>query len=68
MARFYYVSHGNAATTFGAAMKRPSENLELYNYPVRQTENVHDTKTMQAESPRHFHICNLVVTEFRKMF
>ena len=53
---------------FGVAMKRPSENLELYSYPLRQTENVHDTKAMQAESPRLFDICNLVLTEFKKMF
>ena len=26
-------------------MKRPLENLEVYNYPHRQTENLYDTKT-----------------------
>ena len=67
-ARFYYVSHGNATTTLGAAMKKLSENLELYNYPLRQSENVHDTKAMQAESLRHFDVFNLPLTEFRKMF
>ena len=25
-------------------MKRALENLELYNHPHRQTENLHDTK------------------------
>ena len=49
-------------------MKTPSKNLELYDYPLWQTENVHDTKTMQAESPRHFDIFSLALTEFRKMF
>ena len=65
---FYYVSHGNTTTTLGAVMKTPSENLELYNYLLRQTENVHDMKTMQTESPRHFDIFNLALTDFRKMF
>ncbi|MCV6630749.1 MAG: hypothetical protein OIF50_12930, partial [Flavobacteriaceae bacterium] len=44
-ARFYYVSHDNATTTCRAAMKRPLENLEVYNYPHRQTEDLYDTKT-----------------------
>ena len=41
----YYVNYGNATTTRGAAMKRPSVNLELHNYALRKTENLHDTKT-----------------------
>ena len=47
-------------------MKTPRENLKLYNYPARQTESVHDTKTMQAESPRHFDIFNLALIDLGK--
>ena len=35
----------STATPQSPAMKRPLENLEPYNYPHRQTENVYDTKT-----------------------
>ena len=43
----HYISHVNATATRGAAMKRPLKNLELYNYPLCQNENIHDTKTRQ---------------------
>ena len=33
------------ATPQSPAIKRPLENLEPYNYPHRQTENLYDTKT-----------------------
>ena len=36
------------ATPQSPAMKRPLENLEPYNYPHRQTENVYDTKTSRG--------------------
>ena len=42
-----YISHANATATRGAATKRPLKNLELCNYPLRQNENIHDTKTSQ---------------------
>ena len=45
MVHFYYVSYGNATITRRGAIRRPLENLEVYNYPHRQTENLHDTKT-----------------------
>ena len=40
------------ATPQSPAMKRPLENLELYNYPHRQTKNLYDTKTSR-ELERH---------------
>ena len=43
-ARFDNVSYGNATITSRAAIRRPLENMEVYNYPHRQTENLHDTK------------------------
>ena len=46
MARFYYVSYGNATITRRTAIiRRPLENLEEYNHPHWETENLHDTKT-----------------------
>ena len=42
-----YISLGNATATHGAASKRPLKNLELYNYPLHQNENIHDMKTSQ---------------------
>ena len=39
------------------AIKRPLENLEPYNYPHRQTENVYDTKTSrELERLRSLHV------------
>ena len=39
------------------SMKRPLENLEPYNYPHRQTENVYDTKTSrELEHLRSLHV------------
>ena len=35
----------DTATPQSPAMKRPLENLELYNYSHRQTENLYDMKT-----------------------
>ena len=46
--RFYNVSYGNATITRRAAIRRPLENLEVYNYPHRRTENLHDTKTSRV--------------------
>ena len=44
------------ATPQSPAMKRPFENLEPYNYPHRQTENLHDTKTsLELERLRSLH-------------
>ena len=64
-ARFYYVSYGNATITRRAAIRRPLENLEVYNYPHRQTENIHDTKTnREPETLRSLHSSS----EFTKMF
>ena len=59
-ARFYYVSHDNTTITCRAAMKRPLENLEVYNYPHRQTEN----KPRARESSI---VASLVLTEFGKV-
>ena len=45
------------ATPQSPAMKRPLENLEPYNYPHRQTENVYDTKTSrELERLRSLHV------------
>ena len=45
-----------AATPQSPAMKRPLDNLEPYNYPNRQTENVFDTKTSrELERLRSLH-------------
>ena len=45
------------ATPQSPAMKRPLENLEPYNYPHRQTENVYHTKTSrELERLRSLHV------------
>ena len=45
------------ATPQSPAMKRPLENLEPYNYPPRQTENVYNTKTSRGlERLRSLHV------------
>ena len=55
------------ATPQSPAMKRPLENLEPYNYPHRQTENVYHTKTSPRAGASSIVAC-LVLTEFRRMF
>ena len=45
------------ATPQSPPMKRPLENLEPYNYPHRQTENVYHTKTSRTlERLRSLHV------------
>ena len=45
------------ATPQSPAMKRPLENLEPYNYPHQQTENVYNTKTSrELERLRSLHV------------
>ena len=45
------------ATPQSPAIKRPLENLEPYNYPHRQTENLYDTKTSrELERLRSLHV------------
>ena len=45
------------ATPQSPAMKRPLENLEPYNYPHRQTENVYHTKrSRELERLRSLHV------------
>ena len=45
------------ATLQSPAMKRPLENLELYNYSHGQTENFNDTKTSRdPESLQSLHV------------
>ena len=45
------------ATSQSPAIKRPLENLEPYNYPHRQTENLYDTKTSrELERLRSLHV------------
>ena len=45
------------ATPQSPAMKRLLENLEPYNYPHRQTENLYDTKTSrELERLRSLHV------------
>ena len=45
------------ATPQSPAMKRPLENLEPYDYPHRQTENVYHTKTSrELERLRSLHV------------
>ena len=45
------------ATPQSSAMKRPLENMELYNYPHRQTENLYNTKTSrELERLRSLHV------------
>ena len=64
-ARFYYVSYGNATIARRAAIRRPLENLEAYNYPHQQTKNLHDTKTSrELETLRSLQSSS----EFTKMF
>ena len=46
-------------------MKRPLENLEVHNYPHRQTENLYDTKTSRELGSSV--IASLVLIEFGKM-
>ncbi|MCV6628656.1 MAG: hypothetical protein OIF50_02230, partial [Flavobacteriaceae bacterium] len=51
---FYYVSHGNGLITCYEGTFR---ELELYNYPHWQTENLWDTKTSQElERLRSLHV------------
>ena len=46
-------------------MRRPLDNLEVYNYPHLQTENLHDTKTSrEPETLRTLQSSS----EFTKMF
>ena len=65
-ARFYFVSYGNATITHRAAIRRSLENLEVYNYPHRQTENLHDMKT--SREPETFPSLQSIVLNLRKCF
>ena len=61
--RFYYVSYGNSTITRRGAIRRPLENLEVYNYLHRQTFTIRK----QAKSRRPFDLCSLVLN-LRKCF